>query len=199
MRKEMKSREKLDRDHRLQAPCAMRRQHRGRSLQLHVARLLLSGGGRRAALFYSISTGSNVCRIGRGGLVRTVGPASGDRSSSRRSPPARCIMPAPASPCKKVRRRMKICATIILVARVSEAPASVEFSRFRILPRRREVVADGRPIGRGGRAFDKLMALIETDGAVVRKDELRGPRVAGPGRRRGQSARIASAGGSGPL
>jgi DNA-binding response OmpR family regulator len=40
------------------------------------------------------------------------------------------------------------------------------------LPRRREVLADGRPIGRGGRAFDTLMALIEANGAVVGKDEL---------------------------
>jgi hypothetical protein len=35
---------------------------------------------------------------------------------------------------------------------VSEAPASVEFGRFRILPRCREVLADGRPIELGGRA-----------------------------------------------
>jgi len=55
---------------------------------------------------------------------------------------------------------------------VSEAPAGVEFGRFRILPRRREVLADGRPIELGGRAYDVLMALIEADGAVVGKDEL---------------------------
>jgi TolB-like protein/Flp pilus assembly protein TadD len=55
---------------------------------------------------------------------------------------------------------------------VSEAPASVEFGRFRILPHRREVLADGRPIELGGRAFDVLMALIEANGAVVGKDEL---------------------------
>jgi len=58
------------------------------------------------------------------------------------------------------------------VDRVSEAPASVEFGRFRILPRRREVLADGRPIELGGRAFDVLMALIEANGTVVTKDEL---------------------------
>ena len=56
--------------------------------------------------------------------------------------------------------------------RVSEAPASVEFGRFRILPHRREVLADGRPIELGGRAYDVLMALIEANGAVVGKDEL---------------------------
>jgi DNA-binding winged helix-turn-helix (wHTH) protein len=55
---------------------------------------------------------------------------------------------------------------------VSEAPASVEFGRFRILPRHREVLADGRPLQLGGRAFDVLVALIEANGAVVSKDEL---------------------------
>ena len=53
---------------------------------------------------------------------------------------------------------------------VSEAPASFEFGRFRILPQRREVLADGRPMELGGRAFDVLVALIEADGAVVSKD-----------------------------
>jgi predicted ATPase/DNA-binding winged helix-turn-helix (wHTH) protein len=55
---------------------------------------------------------------------------------------------------------------------VSEAPASFEFGRFRILPQRREVLADGRPIKLGGRAFDVLLTLIEANGAVVSKDEL---------------------------
>jgi TolB-like protein len=55
---------------------------------------------------------------------------------------------------------------------VSEAPASIEFGRFRILPHRREVLADGRPIELGGRAFDVLMALIGAGGAVVSKEEL---------------------------
>jgi DNA-binding winged helix-turn-helix (wHTH) protein len=41
----------------------------------------------------------------------------------------------------------------------------VEFGRFGIL-------ADGRPIRLGGRAFDVLMALIEASGAVVSKDGL---------------------------
>src|SRR5262245_12060131 len=55
---------------------------------------------------------------------------------------------------------------------VSEAPASFEFGRFRILPQRREVLPDGRPMELGGRAFDVLVALIEANGAVVSKDEL---------------------------
>src|SRR6516164_2532509 len=55
---------------------------------------------------------------------------------------------------------------------VSEAPASFAFGRFRILPQRREVLADGRRIGIGGRAFDALVVLIEANGAVVSKNEL---------------------------
>jgi TolB-like protein/Tfp pilus assembly protein PilF len=60
----------------------------------------------------------------------------------------------------------------MLVDPVSEGPASVEFGRFRILPHRREVLADGRPIELGGRAYDVLVALIAANGAVVGKDEL---------------------------
>jgi TolB-like protein/Tfp pilus assembly protein PilF len=55
---------------------------------------------------------------------------------------------------------------------VSEASASVEFGRFRILPHRREVLADNRPIELGGRAYDVLMVLVEANGAVIGKDEL---------------------------
>src|SRR5690349_18917866 len=54
----------------------------------------------------------------------------------------------------------------------SEARASLAFGRFRVLPHRRELLADGRPIKLGGRAFDVLMALIEARGAVVGKDAL---------------------------
>jgi predicted ATPase/DNA-binding winged helix-turn-helix (wHTH) protein len=53
-----------------------------------------------------------------------------------------------------------------------QAPASFEFGRFRILPQRREVLADGRPMELGGRAFDLLVALVEANGDVVSKGEL---------------------------
>ncbi len=53
-----------------------------------------------------------------------------------------------------------------------EAPGSVAFGRFRVLPHRRELLADGRPVKLGGRAFDVLMALIEARGAVVSKNAL---------------------------
>ena len=54
----------------------------------------------------------------------------------------------------------------------SDALRSFEFGHFRILPQRREVLADGRPMKLGGRAFDVLVVLIEANGAVVSKDEL---------------------------
>src|SRR3984893_3164508 len=54
----------------------------------------------------------------------------------------------------------------------SETPAIIEFGRFRVVPHRRELVADNRPIRLGGRTFDVLMALIEGQGAVVSKEAL---------------------------
>jgi predicted ATPase/DNA-binding winged helix-turn-helix (wHTH) protein len=53
-----------------------------------------------------------------------------------------------------------------------EAPAGIAFGRFLLLPHRRELLADGRPVKLGGRAFDVLMALIEARGAVVSKNSL---------------------------
>jgi DNA-binding winged helix-turn-helix (wHTH) protein len=53
-----------------------------------------------------------------------------------------------------------------------ETPAAIEFGRFRVLRTRRELLADGRPLDLGGRAFDLLIALIEASGAVVSKDTL---------------------------
>src|ERR1700693_2177712 len=54
----------------------------------------------------------------------------------------------------------------------AQAPAAIEFGRFQVLTHRREVLAEGRPLELGGRAFDVLMALIEASGAVVSKDTL---------------------------
>jgi DNA-binding winged helix-turn-helix (wHTH) protein len=63
----------------------------------------------------------------------------------------------------------------------AQAPAATEFGRFSVLPHRREVLASGRPLELGGRAFDVLMALIEASGGVVSKDTLMKSRLAGPG------------------
>ena len=49
---------------------------------------------------------------------------------------------------------------------------AIEFGRFRILPRQRQLLADGVPVELGTRAIDVLMVLIDADGALVTKDEL---------------------------
>ena len=54
----------------------------------------------------------------------------------------------------------------------SDPPLGLTFGRFRVLPERRELLADGRPIKLCGRAFDMLMALIEARGGVVSKEAL---------------------------
>src|SRR5215468_11967744 len=52
------------------------------------------------------------------------------------------------------------------------ADAMFEFGRFRVLLRRRQLVADGMPIELGTRALDLLVVLLEADGSLVTKDEL---------------------------
>ena len=44
--------------------------------------------------------------------------------------------------------------------RLSDPPAMIEFGHFSILPHRRQLLAEGRPIKLGGRAFDLLVALM---------------------------------------
>src|SRR6266403_349126 len=63
-------------------------------------------------------------------------------------------------------------STIAAVDHVPDAPAIVEFGRFKVVPHRRELLDEGRPIELGGRAFDVLIALVEASGTVVSKDEL---------------------------
>ena len=58
------------------------------------------------------------------------------------------------------------------MVRLSDPPAIIEFGHFSILPHRRQLFVEGRPIRLGGRAFDLLLALIEAPGAVVGKNEL---------------------------
>jgi DNA-binding winged helix-turn-helix (wHTH) protein len=54
------------------------------------------------------------------------------------------------------------------------AEATLEFGRFRVPLRRRQLFADGVPVELGTRAFDLLLVLLEADGALVTKDELLG-------------------------
>jgi DNA-binding winged helix-turn-helix (wHTH) protein len=46
------------------------------------------------------------------------------------------------------------------------------FSRFRVLLRRRQLLADGVPVELGTRAFDLLLVLLEADGSLVTKEWL---------------------------
>ena len=50
--------------------------------------------------------------------------------------------------------------------------AVVEFGRFRVLLRRRRLLADGFPVELGTRAFDLLLVLLEAGGALITKEEL---------------------------
>ena len=49
---------------------------------------------------------------------------------------------------------------------------TLKFGRFRVLPHRREFLAEGVPVPLGSRAFDVLMVLIEAGGELVTKDEI---------------------------
>lgn len=57
-------------------------------------------------------------------------------------------------------------------SRRPSADAVLEFGRFRVLLRQRQLVTDGLPLQLGTRAFDLLMILLEANGLLVTKDEL---------------------------
>jgi DNA-binding winged helix-turn-helix (wHTH) protein len=52
------------------------------------------------------------------------------------------------------------------------AEAALEFGRFRVLLRQRQLLADGLPVELGTRAFDLLLVLLEADGSLASKEEL---------------------------
>jgi len=58
------------------------------------------------------------------------------------------------------------------MAGAADRSQTIEFGRFTVISHRRELLADGRPIELGGRAFDTLMVLIDARGTVLGKDEL---------------------------
>src|SRR5258708_5361557 len=62
----------------------------------------------------------------------------------------------------------------IMKVRLNSPPDDVivEFGRFHVLIRDREIFADGTPLRVGARAFDLLLALIEANGRLVSKNEL---------------------------
>src|SRR5689334_11479101 len=55
---------------------------------------------------------------------------------------------------------------------IETAEPAYAFGRFRALQRSRMLLADGAPLELGNRAFDVLLALIESKGALITKDEL---------------------------
>ena len=58
------------------------------------------------------------------------------------------------------------------MSHAQEHRATIVFGRFQVLPHLRELLADGRPVRLGGRAYDVLLALIDARGAVVGRGEL---------------------------
>jgi DNA-binding winged helix-turn-helix (wHTH) protein len=50
--------------------------------------------------------------------------------------------------------------------------ASLEFGRFRVLLRRRVLLAEGAPVELGPRGFELLLALLEANGSLVSKEQL---------------------------
>ena len=59
-----------------------------------------------------------------------------------------------------------------MAARGASSDGALEFGRFRVLLRQRQLLADGVPIVLGTRAFDVLLVLLEADGSLVTKEEL---------------------------
>ena len=57
-------------------------------------------------------------------------------------------------------------------SRRAVAGAGLEFGRFRVLLRRRQLLADGVPVELGTRAFDLLLVLLKARGSLVTKEEL---------------------------
>jgi hypothetical protein len=56
--------------------------------------------------------------------------------------------------------------------------AALEFGRFRMLVRQRQLTADGIPVRLGTRAFDLLTVLLEANGSLGRQERAPFPCVA---------------------
>ena len=54
----------------------------------------------------------------------------------------------------------------------SDAPHALRFGRFELQPREQRLLADGKPVALGARAFDVLLALAERPGRMVSKRAL---------------------------
>ncbi|MBB4274111.1 DNA-binding winged helix-turn-helix (wHTH) protein [Rhizobium mongolense] len=49
---------------------------------------------------------------------------------------------------------------------------TIRFGRFRAIPHSRQLLLDDQPREIGGRAFDLLMVLLKSNGAIVSKDDI---------------------------
>jgi len=54
----------------------------------------------------------------------------------------------------------------------SDGDGEIRFRRYRLMPRSRMLLRDGRPLDIGSRAFDLLHVLVSARGAVVSKDDI---------------------------
>jgi DNA-binding winged helix-turn-helix (wHTH) protein len=75
-------------------------------------------------------------------------------------------------PTPSPRRRNALPDGVSWSRRATAATADLEFGRFRVLLRRRQLLADGGPVELGTRAFDLLLVLLDADGSLVTKEEL---------------------------
>jgi DNA-binding winged helix-turn-helix (wHTH) protein len=83
-------------------------------------------------------------------------------SASRRTPSRWAEMKANTYPLRHEANRQS----------PANADAALEFGRFRVLLRQRQLLADEVPVELGTRAFDLLLVLLEADGSLIGKEEL---------------------------
>jgi DNA-binding winged helix-turn-helix (wHTH) protein len=58
------------------------------------------------------------------------------------------------------------------IAGSSERKGAIAFGRYRVFPRRRQLLAGQQVVELSGRAFAVLLALLEAEGKLVTKEEL---------------------------
>jgi predicted ATPase/DNA-binding winged helix-turn-helix (wHTH) protein len=73
---------------------------------------------------------------------------------------------------EKIRISLKCAVYDAPMVPPSRSAAGIAFGRYRLFLHRRELLCDDEPVKLGDRAFDVLMVLIETPGALISKDVL---------------------------
>jgi DNA-binding winged helix-turn-helix (wHTH) protein len=95
-----------------------------------------------------------------------------DRSGNRRGACRRTAAATAGKESKPYTDHLAAAAACLAGTSRAAADAALEFGRFRVLLRQRQLVAGGVPIELGTRALDLLLVLLEADGSLVTKDEL---------------------------